>query len=86
MSMHNMKDKLGSAQTQTSTPATVITATAATASGDSEIYAAYSVLMYATAFDLPRVSFPLRLRSHNVLSMSVRMFKLITRGSVVICS
>jgi hypothetical protein len=69
MNMHNMKDKLGSAQTPTSTPATVITATAATASGDSEIYAAYSVLMYATAVHLPRVSFPLRLRSHIGLSM-----------------
>jgi len=69
MNMQNMKDKLGSAQTPTSTPATVITATAATASGDSEIYAACSVLMYATAVHLPRVSFPLRLRSHIGLSM-----------------
>ncbi len=69
MNMQNMKDKLGSAQTPTSTPATVITATAATASGDSEIYAACSVLMYANAVHLPRVSFPLRLRSHIGLSM-----------------
>jgi len=65
MDMQNMKNKLGSAQTPTSTPATC--------TGDSEIYAVYSVLMYAAAVHLPRVSFPLRLRSLIGLPMSAHV-------------
>jgi hypothetical protein len=70
-----MKDKLASDQTPTSTPATVVTATPATGSGDShgEIYAVYSMLMYATEVHLPRVSFPLRLRSLIGLPMSAHV-------------
>ena len=75
MDMQNMKDKLASDQTPTSTPATVVTATPATGSGDShgEIYAVYSMLMYATEVHLPRVSFPLRLRSLIGLPMSAHV-------------
>ena len=84
-SMQNVKDKLGSAQTPTSTPATIISATPATASGDSEIYAAYSVLFVATAAHRP--VFPsLCAREATSVYACLRMFILMTRGLVVTCS